>query len=189
LEREALSQDWLGFFQALAAVTVTAFSVLFIVLQLKADQWRDYPLRNCAAVGALTELLVPLLTALICLTGPHPWPLACALTGAFGLGVIAWHWRTYFVTRAGAREDAEHATVPPKPDEFDIRQLKLNFISATVYSGFVACALLHDTFGFTLGVLGALCVWLVLSGTSEAWWLLLERPPDKSISQGAGADS
>jgi hypothetical protein len=43
---------------------------------------------------------------------------------------------------------------------------------------------LRETFGFMLVVLGGLCIWLVPSGTTEAWWLLQEKPPGHAISDG-----
>ncbi|TMQ91684.1 hypothetical protein ETD83_29730 [Actinomadura soli] len=94
--------DWIGFFGAVAGVSVTLFSVMLITFQVKSTTWHSSWLKRVAAIAALAELLIPLLTALFVLTATHPWRLAAWIIGALGLAVVVSHWVLYFRDRHGS---------------------------------------------------------------------------------------
>jgi len=98
--------EWEGFFTTVAGVSVAAFSVLFVALQVKSDRWTSSRSKTWAAMAALTELLVPLIASLISLMPAHPWPIAAWITGGFGLLVI---WGTCWCTSATSRRTASTA--------------------------------------------------------------------------------
>jgi hypothetical protein len=154
-----MSPDWDNFFTATAQVAVTAFSIMFLSMQVKSTVWRGRRLLGVAAVAALVELFVPLLASLITLMVGHPWRVAGALAGGLGLLVVVGHWVIYILERR-----------TETPTKFDRTQLYGSVLSLLIY-GLVTLSA-FDPWGWGLSMLAAMCVWLLLSGSFEAWWLL-----------------
>jgi len=154
-----MSPDWRSFFSTYAQIAVTAFSIMFLSMQVRSSVWRGKRLLSVAAYAALAELSVPLLAALICIMGGHPWRIGSLLAGGLGIGMVVIHWWVYFIERQKER-----------PSAFDRIQIRGSLLSLFVY-GLVAlsAANVHD---WGLQLLAAMCVWLPFSGCYEAWWLL-----------------
>ena len=182
-----MTNGWESYFQVLADVCVTSFAVLFVVIQLKlnADEWMIRPAKRAAAVSDMTELLVPLLAALLILIPSGPWRWAFGVTGSVGMAVCLWYWLIYFSELrrhprpeppVGGKKREVKRTVRrsgPEPDDFDSGQARLNLLSFAIYGCFVVAA---STGNQTLyGVSAVLCAWLVFSGTTEGWWLVTEH--------------
>lgn len=152
--------EWEGFFTTVAGVSVAAFSVLFVALQVKSDRWTSSRSKTWAAMAALTELLVPLIASLISLMPAHPWPIAAWITGGFGLLVIWGHLLVYQRDKS--------------PDRFDGVQAILSVcVSTPVYGAMIAAGFVSEPVG--LYMLGGLSIWLLFSGATEGWFLLEPR--------------
>lgn len=67
-----MTPDWDNFFTTTAQVAVTAFSIMFLSMQVRSAVWRGRPLLSVAAVAALVELFVPLVASLITTMASHP---------------------------------------------------------------------------------------------------------------------
>ena len=83
-----MSDDWQTFYATLAPVAVTAFSVMFLSLQVKSQVWRGRILLHVSAVAALAELFVVLVAALIISMAGRPWEWAAWIAGGGGLVVV-----------------------------------------------------------------------------------------------------
>lgn len=154
-----MSSDWNTFFTTTAQVAVTAFSIMFLSMQVKSAVWRGRLLLSVAAVAALVELFVPLLASLVAAMGEHPWRVAALLAGGLGLVMVVVHWVVYFLAR--------RKTMPSK---FDRIQMWGSLLSLVIYVLFALSA--ANLWGWGLQLLAGMCVWLLLSGSFEAWWLL-----------------
>jgi hypothetical protein len=169
-----MSPDWNSFFTTTAQVAVTAFSIMFLSMQVKSTVWRGSPLLNVAAVAALVELFVPLLASLVTAMASHPWKVAGLLAGGLGLAMVAGHWVIYSIERRKTMLSS-----------FNRTQLWGSGLSLVVY-GLVAFSA-ADPWGWGLQLLAAACVWLILSGSFEAWWLL--EPKGISVLPSESEDS
>lgn len=152
----SVEQDWIGFFQTMAQVSITVFSLMFVAMQVRHKEWRGTQLRTIAAISALVELFVPMFTSMIILMAGHPWKVAAILGGGLGLVAVGSHWFLY----RSYREIA---------DDFDQRQMRLSLISLFTYSLLAVSALGQ---GLGLYMLSGICLWLLLSGSFEAWYVL-----------------
>jgi hypothetical protein len=88
---ERRSADWVSFVSTLASVAVTVFSIMFLSLQVRAAVWRGRRLLHASAVGALVEVLVPVVASLIVAMGGHRWHWAAWVAGGLGLVMVALH--------------------------------------------------------------------------------------------------
>jgi hypothetical protein len=171
-----VTSDWEPFLASLAQVAVTAFAVLLALLQVTRRTWRTSTLRAAAAALALLQLLVPLLAGLVALMPGNPWRVGYLLMGSAGLLGLVWHGRLYL-----RHED--------EADTFDQRQVQIGLpVSLAVYFGLVAFA--WNGSPTSLYVVGALSVWLLLSGSGQAWLLLdVARGRVTDDADGAAASS
>ena len=153
---------------------MTAFSIMFLAVQFRSATWRGRRLLAVAAVAALIELFVPLLVALIALMDGHPWRIAAALAGGLGLLVVGVHWLVYWRFPEGMGErkvrDSEEPAIVESVTKFNRLQLYGSAISTLVYGAVTASAFNPGRWG--LHLLAIACVWLLFSGSFEAWWLL-----------------
>ena len=153
-----MTSDWEPFFSTLAQVAATAFVVLLATLQAMSRSWRTSPLRAAAGALALLELLVPLLAGVVALMPGNPWRVGYLVLGSAGLLGLVWHGRCYL----RHEDDA---------DTFDQRQVQIGLpVSLGVYFALVAFA--WNGSPTSRYVVGALSVWLLLSGSGKAWLLL-----------------
>lgn len=171
-----MSTDWSSLFGIVAQVSVTAFSIMFLSLQVKSDNWRGRRLLHVAAVAALVELFVPMLVGLVASMGSHPWRIAAALGGGLGLSMVAIHMLIYSADRN--RQETS---------SFDRTQAWGALLSSIIYALIATSACLPWSAGMYL--LGAMCTWLLLSGSFEAWWLLSPKDLDRSSSQAVDTGS
>jgi hypothetical protein len=148
-----MSQDWQSFFTTLAQVAVTAFSVMFLVVQVRSEVWHGRTLLKAAAVVALSELVVPMLVALVIDTGGHQWRLAAFIGGGLGSAMLILYWVLYCLARSRA--------------VFDWIQARIRVLSLLLY----LLIMISPAFG-GLPLLAGICIWLLLSGCIEAFWLL-----------------
>jgi hypothetical protein len=122
------------------------------------------------------QLLVPLLAGLVALMPGNPWRVGYLITGAAGLLGLVWHGRLYL-----RHED--------EADTFDQRQVQIGLpVSLAAYFGLVALA--WNGSSTSLCVVGALSVWLLLSGSGQAWLLLdvaRRRVADDAHGTAAGS--
>ena len=171
-----MTSDWEPFFASLAQVAVTAFAVLLALLQVTRRTWRTSTLRAAAAALALLQLSVPLLAGVVALMPGNPWRVGYLLMGSAGLLGLVWHGRLYL-----RHED--------EADTFDQRQVQIGLpVSLAVYFGLVAFA--WNGSQTSLYVVGALSVWLLLSGPGQAWLLLdVARGQVADDADGAATNS
>lgn len=148
--------SWTGFFAVMAGASVTLFSVMFVTLQVRPTLWNGSPVERAIATSALGELIIPLFFSVISLMPSHPWRVAAALTGLFGLCVVGSHWRIYLRSSASRYEGQQAAT---------------GAFSFGLYSVIIACAFL--SFHWVIYLVGGTCTWLLFSGATEAWMLLV----------------
>lgn len=152
--------DWITFFGALAGLSATIFSVMFVTFQVRSELWKDSRLRRAVAISALGELLVALLVSLISLMAGNPWRTAAMVAGGFGVMVILAHWYFFILDRAEARP-------------FDRAQAKTAWFSFTLYVTIFTCGFLDPK--PALYVIASISTWLLFSGASEAFLLLSFR--------------
>lgn len=152
--------DWIAFFAALAGLSGTIFSVMFVTFQVRSELWKDSRLRRAVATSALGELLVALFVSLISLMAENPWRAAAMVAGGFGVIVILMHWYFFILDRAAA-----------KP--FDHAQAKAAWFSFALYVTIFICGFLNPKPG--LYIIAGISTWLLFSGASEAFLLLSFR--------------
>lgn len=152
--------DWVAFFAALAGLSATIFSVMFITFQVRSELWKDSRLRRAVATSALGELLVALFVSLISLMAGNPWRAAAMVAGGFGVIVILTHWYFFILERDAA-----------KP--FDHAQAKAAWFSFALYTTIFICGLLDPKPG--LYIIASISTWLLFSGAGEAFLLLAFR--------------
>lgn len=171
-----MTADWQDFFGTLAQVAITAFSVMFLSMQIRSKEWRISRLRRVAAISALVELFVPVLVGMIAVMGANPWKIAALTGGVMGLGMVAYHVGIYRFDRS--QDDVT---------AFDVAQARGTLLSLLVYLAVALSPALPTPAG--LYVLAGACTWLLFSGSFEAWWLLDPRGLDQPRSQtNAAAD-
>jgi hypothetical protein len=89
----------------------------------------------------------------------HSWRVGCVIAGGLGLGMVLAHWVAYY------RASPEERRVP-----FNKTQMWGSGLSLVVYGSLLIAS--FDPWGAGIYILASLCVWLILSGSFEAWWLL-----------------
>lgn len=156
-----MSANWDAFFGAVAGASVTVFSVVFVVFQVKSAHWRSSPLKTMAAIASLTEFMVPLLASLIMLMPGNPWRIAAWAVGGLGVVAVLTHWTTFWRFR-------------PLADRFDRGHARGAVISLALYTAFLSGGFMHRSTGLYL--IGGVAVWLLFSGAIQAWWLLEPTP-------------
>jgi hypothetical protein len=155
-------QDWSVFFETLAGVSITAFALLFAVLQYKSLTWRKSPTRRGAVVAAVSEPFVVLVVSVVSLMpGTSPWRFGAGVGGVVGLAAISYQLKAS-LTQWG------------HTDRFDRFQAYASSISVAIYAGLVFAGLSGNT-GAGRYWIAALCTWLLLSGSLEVWWLVDSR--------------
>ena len=157
--------EWITFFAALAGLSATIFSVMFVTFQVRPELWKDSRLRQAVATSALGELLVALFVSLISLMAGNPWRVAAMAAGAFGVMVILMHWYIFILDHAAARH-------------FDHIQAKTAWFSFFLYVTIFLSGFLDPTPG--LYIIAGISTWLLFSGASEAWLLLSLRENSQS---------
>jgi hypothetical protein len=161
--------DWIAFFAALAGLSATIFSVMFVTFQVRSELWKDSRLRRAVATSALGELLVALFVSLISLMADNPWRAAAMVAGGFGVIVILTHWYFFILDREEA-----------KP--FDRGQAKGAWFSLALYFTIFICAFLNPR--PALYIIASICTWLLFSGASEAFLLLSFREGSPKPEKG-----
>jgi hypothetical protein len=148
------------FFAALAGLSATIFSVMFVTFQVRPELWKDSRLRRAVATSALGELLVALFVSLISLMVGNPWRAAAMVAGAFGVVVILMHWYFFILDRVVAQH-------------FDHVQAKAAWSPfAALYHYFRLRIPRSKTW---LVYHCRISTWLLFSGAGEAWLLLSLR--------------
>lgn len=175
-----MSDDWQTFYATLAPVAVTAFSVMFLSLQVKSQVWRGRILLHVSAVAALAELFVVLVAALIISMAGRPWEWAAWIAGGGGLVVVIVHWWFYL------RELMRERRGGPPILKFERTQARVAVMSLIVYSGIFVSPWLPNRWSVYL--LAGLLVWLLFSGAYEAWWLLEPKGVSPARSGPASND-
>lgn len=172
-----MTSEWQSFFGSLSQVAVTAFTLMFLSMQVRSAEWRGRRLRSVAALAALVELFVPVLIALVSIMNGHPWRTAAALGAALGLCMAVAHVVVYRIDRA-----LKDTT------KFDVTQATWGvLVSTCVYVTILVSAVIPTTAGQYL--LAGACVWLLFSGSFEAWLLLEPRGLDKPRTKTSGMPS
>jgi hypothetical protein len=161
--------DWIAFFAALAGLSATIFSVMFVTFQVRSELWKDSRLRRAVATSALGELLVALFVSLISLMAGNPWRAATMVAGGFGVIVILTHWYFFILDRAAAKS-------------FDHAQAKAAWFSFTLYVTIFICGFLNPR--PALYIIASISTWLLFSGASEAFLLLSFREDLKRPDKG-----
>lgn len=149
--------DWIAFYSAIAALSATLFSVMFLALQVRWRLWKGSRLRRVVATSALAELMIPLFSSIILLMPAHPWRIAVWVTGLFGIAVVLSHWSVFITHRAEAAE-------------YDRIQAITGWLSFCIYFFLFVSGFLPSRLG--VYILASLSVWLLFSGASESWLLL-----------------
>jgi hypothetical protein len=95
--------------------------------------------------------------------------------------MVVVHWVIYFLERRRLAIQGQ------KPGTFDRTQMWGSLLSLAIY-GLVALSA-ANLWGWGLWLLAAMCVWLLLSGSFEAWWLLEPKGISATEPAGQSADS
>lgn len=144
---------------------------MFLAMQVRSSAWRGRRLLAVAAWAALVELFVPLLASLITLMNGNPWQVASGVAGGLGLFVVAAHWLIFFRFPKGDHEQPiEDADTKTLVEKFNRLQLRGSLISIIVYGTMMIA--LFNPWAWGLHLLAICCVWLLVSGSFEALWLL-----------------
>jgi len=143
--------EWIPFFQYLAAIAAALLAVAFLAIQVRTDAWRGKPLRAALAVLTLAELAAPVFFGLIFLFPGHPWNVAGQVVGASGYVAILWH--------AGSFRRHRHDAT-----KLDKWQMAGSALPVTTFS----LVLWYPDLRWKAAVL----VWLIFSGLTEAWFFL-----------------
>lgn len=159
------TDQWIPFFEYLTSAAAAILAIAFVVFQLRAEHWRQDPLRQPAAVTTLTELATPVFFGLIFLMPDHPWKVGGAIVGLAGYLVMAVHLVVY-------RRHRQEA------DKFDRWQLLGIAVTAVTFSGLLWWPNLY--------VKASLCVWMIFSGFTEAW-IFLSPAGRKGVSNVGAA--
>ncbi|WP_433598961.1 hypothetical protein ACQPXH_25130 [Nocardia sp. CA-135953] len=182
-----MRSEWVGFFTTVVGIAGAIFALLFVGLQLGHGRWFDDPRRKLAAESALTELAAPLFVGLIAVIPGNPWRLGAVIVGCVGISVQARSWHGHLRTFSQPQYDVKYRA----PGSFDKSQAWLGWLSFAVYAGLIVGGFHRVTwwpngrtapvFGFVtqdfgLYLIASLCIWLVMSGVTEAWALLVAKP-------------
>ena len=156
---------WVMFYAAIAAISATLFSVMFVALQVRWSLWSRSRLRRAVATSALGELMIPLFVSIIFLMAGHPWRIAAWITGIFGITVILWHWRSFIIDN-------------DKAVKYDRLQAVTAWFSFSIYIVLFVSGFLIPSQG--VYIMAGITVWLLFSGAGEAWLLLTHQDDPKT---------
>lgn len=152
-------EEWIVYFQYLTAVAATLLGIAFLTFQVRSDIWRLHPLRKTVAVTTLTELAAPMFFGLFFLMPHHPWLWGGRIVGAVGYIVMVWHLIEYIRHREVA-------------DSFDRKQLAGISITIVTFSLLLWWP--------NIAVKAYTALWMVFSGSTEAWIFLRAPGPVSS---------
>jgi hypothetical protein len=160
--------DWITFFTALAGLSTTIFSVMFVTFQVRTELWKKSRLRRAVASSALGELLVAMFVSIISLIAGNPWRAAAMVSGGLGVVVILMHWYFFILGHDEAKD-------------FDHVQAKTAWFSFALYITIFVCGFLDPK--PALYIIAGISTWLLFSGASEAWLLLSLREDPQGIEK------
>jgi hypothetical protein len=157
-------QEWSSFFGTVAQIAITAFGVAFVVYQLKQPSWIGQTRKQFTSIYGLGEYWLAIIFSMGMLTPRAPWKIMSIVLGGVGLALVAAHWIVHWrLNRAGLAADP-----------FDRRILRLSWVSILVYGAYLVGGIwaLSAHHPSLLYVSATATVWLLISGTFEAWWHL-----------------
>lgn len=143
--------QWIPFFQYIAAIAAALLAIAFLTFQVESSFWKRDALKQSVALTTLTELAAPVFFGLIFLFPGHPWQTAGVVVGVVGYAATAWHVYRFVRGRATA-------------DRFDKGQMWGTLVTTTTFS----IVLWWPSLEWKAGTL----IWLIFSGSAEAWILL-----------------
>ena len=152
--------QWQVFFGALAGISATLLGLAFVAFQMSRS-WHVSGPRRAVAQQTLAEFLVPVLIGSSVLMPGEQWRLVAWFCGISGLLLMAHQ------VRAASGKTA---------DAFDRRQAQLNVITFFVYAAILLAAVLGAADGSPL--LAWPCLWLILSGSVEAFAFMAAATAD-----------
>lgn len=155
-------QGFATFFTVITAVSGTIFAILFVAIQFAAQAWRDKPLRLYAAVMTLIELAAPLLIGLVTLHPAHCWQFGAVVVAAVGGGSVVGYFWLYFRLR-------HHSYI----NWYDHFRALLGIPVLTVVYGILVASVFVDDERNALNWVAGDCIWLVLSGVTQSWLLVV----------------
>lgn len=198
-----MPSEWTDYFTAVAGISATLLGLAFVAFTLSSG-WHEKtkPLLRIVAIQTLAELLVPVLIGLSALMPVQPWhdfvgwssvvpdtqwQLIAIMCGVAGLALAVWHitaYRSWARSRVNAGE-ASHETGRTADESFDRKQVWLDGFPLASYSA----VLLAGLFGWP-GLLAGALLWLIFSGSVEAFWFLSHRDElkNKTADTGAGRE-
>ncbi|OZE10081.1 hypothetical protein CH249_14350 [Rhodococcus sp. 05-2255-3B1] len=166
-----MQEEFTSYYVTIATVTGALFAVLFVALQVGFERWRTTALRTYSAFFTLAELAAPLFVSLIALLpNVDKWWLGARIVGVLGLCFVV-AFIVLFVSAAWRRLPLDYLD-------------KWQIVGSTLLSGSAFAVWVWKSFAGDDGRawVAALCVWLAMSGITEAWLILIgSRPqPDSS---------
>jgi hypothetical protein len=154
------------FYTTLAQVSAGIFAIAIVTFQIKVEYWRNNTLRHMIAIRTLGEFLSPLFFSLVILYKDHNWQIIGAVVGSVGcLFVFAQH-------VIGFRRWT-------RIDKFIQLQLIFSFLMYLEYGAIFV----YSTFKPDLSVVSYLLIWLIFSGSVEAWVFLYPSQEQASYAQ------
>jgi phosphatidylserine synthase len=167
---------WNSYFSGVAATAAALLAIAFLTFQVRADIWKRNLVKQAVAWTTLVELSAPVLFGLLFLIPHHHWHVAGIIVGISGYGVMLAHAIIFLRAR-------KMKTV----DKFDKNQMWGMPITFVTFSIFLFVPFLSWK-AYT-------CLWMIISGFSEAWIFLRPQgdegkvvPPKTPSDTGASQD-
>ena len=161
-----MTEDWVGYWAAVSGVGATLLGLAFVTFQVRIEHWRSSRLKSMTAAFTLTELAGPTLISLWSLTPNHPWRAAAGVSGV--VGVCLWGYYRYVYLH----------TPDSDKTKFDRTQARLSWLTLVVSGAILVSAVIGDSTGLRL--LGVALIWLLISGSIEAFLFL--APPREVVA-------
>lgn len=175
-----LQGEWGVFFTTIASIAGAVLALLFVGLGLKVEQWQRSLLDRIKGTLTVGEVAAPLLIGLAAILPPNGlMHTAAVFVGLVGLA-LAVALIVAYRRRGAARSSWDRTDM-----------VLTSVVTVPVMAAILCCGLVGPgSFGqWTMGrtavdgtiyLIGAFCVWLILSGTFQAW-VLLTAPESKFV--------
>jgi hypothetical protein len=156
----------LDFFATLAQVSAGILAIAIVTFQIKVEFWRNDILRHMIVIRTLGEFVTPLFFSLVTLHQDHNWRIVGTIIGIAGclfvftqhiIGVKRWS----------------------KIDKFSKTQLIGSILMYFEYGAI----LLFSTVIPNISYVSYILIWLIFSGTFEAWWFLYPSQDQNNFRQ------
>ncbi|WHU45092.1 hypothetical protein QNM97_13635 [Gordonia sp. L191] len=165
-----MEQEWVSFFSVVAGATAAIFALTFVAMQTRHRVWTQNRLSVYAVAFTLAELAAPMFVSLIAIIPGHPWRIGVAIVATIGLALV--------IGQVVLTAIANLVEWLPDRRRWNTAQAVLSLvISGSVFGVLTASWVLGQ-----IALAGWLCVWLVTSGITESFLILLIGSADSDKS-------